>query len=146
VYQYAFKFELEINKKFLEDLIAHFPWYDKSHIENDASNNSSIDAYVFVTAVTYLPSRCLAMIRGLLPNSCLATITGFLPTRCLATIREFLRSPCLATIRGIHRHTHTQKRDLISLLLFFQNKEIWGVNIFFLSWVQFMYICKKDTW
>jgi hypothetical protein len=26
-------------------------------------------------------------------------------------------------IRGIHRHTHGQQGDLISLLLFFQNKE-----------------------
>jgi hypothetical protein len=27
-------------------------------------------------------------------------------------------------IRGIHRHTHRQHGDLISLLLFFQNKEM----------------------
>jgi hypothetical protein len=30
------------NKKFWEELIAYFPWYDTGHIENDASNNSSI--------------------------------------------------------------------------------------------------------
>jgi hypothetical protein len=49
-------------KKFWEELIAYFPWYDTGHIENDASKNSSIIACVFVTAVTFLPSRCLAMI------------------------------------------------------------------------------------
>jgi hypothetical protein len=38
----------------------HFPWYDTGHIENIASNNSSSVACVFVTAVTFLPSRCLA--------------------------------------------------------------------------------------
>jgi hypothetical protein len=53
--------------------IACFPWYDKGHIEN-ATNNSSIVACVFVTVVTFLPSRCLATIRGFLPSRCLATI------------------------------------------------------------------------
>jgi hypothetical protein len=28
-----------LNKEFWEELIAYFPWYDKGHIENDASNN-----------------------------------------------------------------------------------------------------------
>jgi hypothetical protein len=73
----------KLNKNFWEELIAYFPWYDTGHIENDASNNSSIVACVFVTVVTFLPSRCLA------------TIGGFLPSRCLATIE------------GIHRHTQT---------------------------------------
>jgi hypothetical protein len=50
----------------------------------------------FVSAVTFLPSRCLAM------------IGGFLPSRCLATIKVFLLSRRVATIGGIHRHTHTQ--------------------------------------
>jgi hypothetical protein len=34
--------------------------YDKDRIENDASNNSSIVAYVYVAAVTFLSNRCLA--------------------------------------------------------------------------------------
>jgi hypothetical protein len=50
--------------KFWEELMAYFPFYDTGHIENDASNNSSIVACVFVTAVTFLPSRCLATIGG----------------------------------------------------------------------------------
>jgi hypothetical protein len=90
----------KINMMFWEELIAYFSWYDTGHIENDASNNSSIVACVFITAVTFLPSRCLATIRGLLPSLCLATIRGYTDT-----------------------HTHRQQRDLISLLLFFQNKE-----------------------
>jgi hypothetical protein len=89
-----------MNKQFSKELIAYFPWYDTGHIENDASNNSSIVACVFVTAVTFLPSRCLATIRGFLPSRCLTTLRGFLPGRCLATIRGFLPSRCLATIRG----------------------------------------------
>jgi hypothetical protein len=44
---------LKSNKKFWEELIAYFPWYYTGHIENDASNNSSIVACVFVTAVTF---------------------------------------------------------------------------------------------
>jgi hypothetical protein len=111
------------NKKLWEELIAYFPWYVTGRIENDASNNSSIVACVFVTAVTFLLSRCLAMIWRFLPSRCLATIVvpsrfpatieGFLPSRCLATIGGvvpsrfpatiggFLPSRCLATIRGL---------------------------------------------
>jgi hypothetical protein len=51
-------------KNFWEELIAYFPWYDMDRIESDVSNHSSIVACVFVTAVTFLPSRCLAMIGG----------------------------------------------------------------------------------
>jgi hypothetical protein len=70
----------------LGKLIAYFSWYDTGHIENDGSNNSSLLACVFVTALTFLPSRCVAAIRG------------FLPSRCLATIRGI----------NSHTHTHTQ--------------------------------------
>jgi hypothetical protein len=52
------------NMKFWEEQIAYFPWSDKGHIKNDASNNSSIVACVFVTAVTFPPSRCLETIGG----------------------------------------------------------------------------------
>jgi hypothetical protein len=41
-----------------------FLWYDTDRIENNESNNSSIVMCVFVAAVTFLPSRCLTMIRG----------------------------------------------------------------------------------
>jgi hypothetical protein len=35
-----------IIKKFGEELIAYFPWYETSNVENDASNNSSVVACV----------------------------------------------------------------------------------------------------
>jgi hypothetical protein len=38
--------------------------YDTDRIENDASNSSSIVACVFLAAVTFLPSRCIATIGG----------------------------------------------------------------------------------
>jgi hypothetical protein len=51
--------------KFWDELIGHFPWHDTDRIEDDVSNSSSIVACVFVAAVTFLPSRCLATIRGI---------------------------------------------------------------------------------
>jgi hypothetical protein len=69
--------DFNLNKKFWEELIAYFPSYDTGHIENNASNNSSSVACLFVTAVTFLPSRCLATIGGILPSGCLATIEGY---------------------------------------------------------------------
>jgi hypothetical protein len=122
-------------KTLWKELIAYFPGYNTGHIENNASKNSSIVACVFVTAVTFLPSRYLAPIRGFLPSPYLATIRGMLTSRCLATIREFLPSRSLAKIRGFlpkrclatiggytdtRTHAHTQQRYLISLLYFFK--------------------------
>jgi hypothetical protein len=52
------------NKKFWEELSAYVPLYDTGHIENDASDDYSIVAFVFITPVTCLPSRCLATMRG----------------------------------------------------------------------------------
>jgi hypothetical protein len=40
----------------------HFSWYDTGHMENNVPNNFSTVACVFVTAVTFLPSRCLVTI------------------------------------------------------------------------------------
>jgi hypothetical protein len=83
----------KIDKKFWEELIAYFPCYDTGHVENDASNNSSVVACVFVTAVRFLPSRCLA------------TIGEILLSRCLATMGIFTE-PLPNNDRGIHRHRH----------------------------------------
>jgi hypothetical protein len=83
------------------------------------NNNSSIVACVFVAALTFLLSRCLATIWGFLSSRCLATIGWFLqshclptimglwPGRCLATIKGFLPSRCLTTLGG-STDTHTQ--------------------------------------
>jgi hypothetical protein len=60
------------NKKFWEELIAYFPWYDTDCTENEGTNNSSIVACVVVTAVTFLPSGCLATIGGFLSNRAVA--------------------------------------------------------------------------
>jgi hypothetical protein len=53
--------KIELNRKLWEELLVHFPWYDTDLIENNASKNSIV-AWVFVAAVTFLPSRCLATI------------------------------------------------------------------------------------
>jgi hypothetical protein len=91
---------IKVNKKFREELLTYFPWYDKGHIENEVSNNSSIVTCAFIITVNVstdpLPSnnrgiftemsRYLATIRGCLPSSCLATIGGIVPSLCLATM------------------------------------------------------------
>jgi hypothetical protein len=107
---------VRVNKKFWKELLTYFPRYDADHIENDASNNCSIVGCEFVTAVTFLPSRCLSNAGGFLPSRCLPTIRGFLPSRCLATIGGYTDTQTQA-------HAHRQQRDLRSLFYFFQNKE-----------------------
>jgi hypothetical protein len=62
----------QLNKKLWEELMAYIPWYETDRIENDVSNNSSIVACLFVTAATFLPSRCLVTIGGFLPNQAVA--------------------------------------------------------------------------
>jgi hypothetical protein len=63
----------ELKKKFWEEIIAYFSWYDTGHIENDVSNNSSIVACVFVTAVTFVRSGCLTTIGGIHTHTQTAT-------------------------------------------------------------------------
>jgi hypothetical protein len=53
-----------VNKKFWEELIAYFPWYDTDCIENGASNTASIVACIFIAVVTFLMSYCLATVGG----------------------------------------------------------------------------------
>jgi hypothetical protein len=60
----AYLLKYNLNKKFWEELVAYFPSYDMDRIENDVSNNSSIFWSVFVAAITFLPSSCLANHRG----------------------------------------------------------------------------------
>jgi hypothetical protein len=50
------------NKKFSGELTGRsvgYIWYDMDHIENTASNSSSIVACVFIAAGKCLPSHCL---------------------------------------------------------------------------------------
>jgi hypothetical protein len=53
VENFAFWIKTKFNKMFWEELIAY-----------EAHNNSSIVSCVFIVAVTFLPSRCLATIGG----------------------------------------------------------------------------------
>jgi hypothetical protein len=50
------------NKKFWQELFTYFPLVRHAPHKNDAFNNYSIGACVFVAAVTSLPSRCLATV------------------------------------------------------------------------------------
>jgi hypothetical protein len=65
------------NKKFWEELIAYFPWYDTDRIENDASKNSSIACVRYRGNVSTDP----------LPSTDRGTFTE--PSRHLATIRGY---------------------------------------------------------
>jgi hypothetical protein len=91
------------NKKFWEELIADFPWYDTGHIENDASNNFYI-ACVFVTA-----------------GNDREIYTERLPSNQKGIFTE----PLPSNDRGdTQTNTHTQQRDLIRLLNFFRIREV----------------------
>jgi hypothetical protein len=92
---------LIINKKFWEELIAYFPSYDKGHTENDASNNSSIVACVFVTAVTFLTSCCLATIRGFFTEPLPGNDKGI-----------FFTEPSPNNDRGGYIDTHTDSNPI----------------------------------
>jgi hypothetical protein len=137
--RYYFSYEFKIwskllYKKFLEELIAYFSWYDTGHVENGASNNSSNVSCVFVTAVIFLPSRCLATIGGLYPNRCLATIGAFVPRRCLATIGVICTKPLPSNNKGTFTEllpsndkgdTHTQTVMWSHKpTIFFQNRKV----------------------
>jgi hypothetical protein len=132
-----------ITKKFWEKLIAYFPWYDTGHIENDASNNSSIVACVFVAAIMFLPRGWLATIRKYLPSRCLATIEGYtykhtdrwegfineaveMGSGALMYVPSFIKigSGIQKLIGGINTHTNAQTATWSHKPnLFFQNKE-----------------------
>jgi hypothetical protein len=115
--------ESNINKTFWEELIAYFPWYDTGHIENDASNNSSIVACIFVTEP--LASNDTRIFIVPFPSN----NKGIFQSHCLATIRWLLRSRRLATVRGIHRHKHKNTHTRTATWshkpnLFFQNGNV----------------------
>jgi hypothetical protein len=118
-----FKLHIYIHKKFWEELIAYFPWYDTGHIENDASNNSSIVAcicYRGKVSTEPLPSNDWGIFIELLPSKDRGIFIEPLHSNGKGTFTE----PLPINDRGYTQtHTHRQQRDLISLLYFFQNKE-----------------------
>jgi hypothetical protein len=110
---YDIGLRLNFNKKFWEELIAYFPWYDTGHIRNGASNNSSIVTCVFVTAVTFLPSRCLA------------TTGGFLPRRSWGSAARFAYKLTFESFKVIL----TDRRRVFSIEEHFVNS-IWYISLF----------------
>jgi hypothetical protein len=84
----------------------------KVHTEQLSSN----DRGIFTEP---LPSKDKGIFNEPLPGNDKGTFTELLPSNNMEIFTESLPS----NDRGIHRHTHRQKCDLISLLLFFQNKE-----------------------
>jgi hypothetical protein len=67
-------------KKFWEELIVHFSLIQhgphKKRNNYGDTHRQQGDLIIFVTMVTFLPSRCLATIRGFLPIRCLAMMEG----------------------------------------------------------------------
>jgi hypothetical protein len=119
------------NNKSWEELIAYFPWYDTDSIEKYSSKNSSILAYAFVAAVTFLPSCCLATIGGYRHAD---WWVGFMKYVIEMGSCPMIYIPSVIKIlvnKG--RQTRRWRDDHLSLLLFFQNKESrLKINIIFL--------------
>jgi hypothetical protein len=121
------KVKAKLNKKFWEELIVYFPWYDTGHIENDASNNSSIVSCVFVTVITFLASRCLVTIGGYTYRGT-DWWEGFMKYAVEMGSGAVIYTPSLIKMcSGVHKliwgFTERQHGDLVSLFLFFKNKE-----------------------
>jgi hypothetical protein len=107
---------------------ATFLRYDTGRIENDPSNNSSIVACVFVTAVTFLLTRFPAAM-GEYTHRHTDWWEGFMKyavemgSGAMIDIPSFIKIS--SGIRKLIREdteTHRPVGDRISLLLFFQNK------------------------
>jgi hypothetical protein len=104
-------------------------WYDTDRIEDDASNNSSIAALVFIAAVTFLRSRGLAKMGDTRIDT--DWWEGFIMyaieigSGAMICIPSFIKigSGIQKLIMG-DTQTHRQHGDRISLLSVFQNKEI----------------------
>jgi hypothetical protein len=95
--------------------------------ENDVPNNSSIPACAFVAAVIILPSHCLATIRGY-KYTHTDRWEGYMEyivqmgSDAIIYMSSFIKiGSGIQTLMG--RGIHRQQGYLISLLLFFQNKE-----------------------
>jgi hypothetical protein len=108
------------NKKFREESIAYFPWYDTDRIEDDTPKDFSIVACVFVATVKFLPSRFLATI-GYTHIDTQIDERDLWSSRAMVYIPSFMKngSAIQKLIRGIHR----EHGDRTSLLSLFQNKE-----------------------
>jgi hypothetical protein len=115
--------DMQIDKRTKQEVLGRtkrHTWYDADRIENDASNNSSIAACVFVAAVTFLPSRCLATdwwevfmkYAVQMGSGAMIYIPSFM--KICSAIQKLLRG---------NTQTHRQHGARMNLLSFFQNKE-----------------------
>jgi hypothetical protein len=115
-------------QKFWEELIAYFRWYDKDRTKDDASNNYFIVACVFVAVVTFFPSRCLVTVGGYTYRQ--RFMWGTYEVRRWDGLRRHDIHTKFHNVWFIHSkvlggtQTHRQHGDRISLLSFFQNKEL----------------------
>jgi uncharacterized membrane protein YozB (DUF420 family) len=89
-------------------------------IENNTSNNSSIVACVFVAAVTFLPSRCLARKEGFMKYAVQICSRAMIYIYISSLIK--IGSGVQKLIRG-DLQAHRQQGDLISLFSLFQKKK-----------------------
>jgi hypothetical protein len=78
------------------------------HIENDASNNSSIVVRIFITAVMVLPSCCLETLGGYAYGH-----------RLMGGIYEVHGRDRCSKVDTVDPHTHREYGYLISLFLLF---------------------------
>jgi hypothetical protein len=102
------------NKKLWEELIAYFPWYDTGHIENDASNNSSI-----VVCIRYRDNVSIEP----LPSNDRGIFIEPFPSNNKGSFTEPLPSNDKGRYTDTNTHT-TQQRDLINLLYFFKIRKV----------------------
>jgi hypothetical protein len=117
------------NKKFWEEQIAYFPLTRHRPHKNDASNKSSIVAYVFVAAEMFLPSRCLATV--VIHRQTHRPMGGIYEVRRWDGLRY--RDMHTKFHKDWFRHSnldrgdtqaHRQHGDRISLLLFFWIRKV----------------------
>jgi hypothetical protein len=118
-----------------------FLWFGTDHIENDGSNNYIV-ACVFVAVVTFLPSSCLATIRGYTYRHThwwwgFTKYTAEMDSG--AMIYSYIAS-FIKIASGIQkllwRDTHTEpaRWSHKPTFIFFKNKEIRLRTLFWLMW------------
>jgi hypothetical protein len=119
-------------KKFWEEL-STFLYYDTVLIENDASNNSSIVACVFLATVTFLPSLRLVTTGGYWCTHKHRWYGSMKSAVEMSSVAMIYISNFITIGSGIQKlsggrgYTHKQHDDLISLLsFFFQNTGKWA--------------------
>jgi hypothetical protein len=120
------------NKKYWEELIAYFSCYYTAHVENDASDTSSIVVCVFVAMSIFLQSHCLATRGGFSPSQWLGMRdlrnTLEMGSGAMIYMSCFIKTgSAIQKLIGVDTKTHRQLGDRIRLLPFFFFK-IWKIG------------------